>query len=79
MEDCSTKWVELFALNVATVKDCAEEVFLRCFLPKRIISDKVPRFVCEAMQQLCYLFHAEHSLTPVYHSEANPDEQKTLI
>ncbi|GFU95970.1 hypothetical protein TNCV_253211 [Trichonephila clavipes] len=60
IEDCTTKWVELFALPNATAKECAitliEEVLLR--------------------QQICYLLNIHQSLIPVYHPQANPVERK---
>ncbi|GFY33715.1 transposon Tf2-6 polyprotein [Trichonephila clavipes] len=43
VEDCATKWVELFALSQASARQCAttliEEVFMRQGIPRRIISD----------------------------------------
>ena len=80
VEDCSTKWVELFALTNATAKECAvtliEEVFLRYGLPRRIVSDNGPRFVSAVMQQVCFLLEIKPSLTPVYHPQANLVERK---
>ncbi|GFU56146.1 uncharacterized protein TNCV_712081 [Trichonephila clavipes] len=42
IEDCTTKWVELFALPNATAEECAitliEEVLLRYGIPRRLIS-----------------------------------------
>ena len=80
VEDCSIKWVELFSITYATAKDCAvtliEEVFLRYGLPRRIISDNGPQFVCAVMQQVCFLLETKPSLTPVYHPQANLVERK---
>lgn len=80
IEDCATKWVELFALPTATAKECAiiliEEVFLRYGLPRRVISDNGPQFVSAIMQQVCYLLEIKQTLTPVYHPRANPVERK---
>lgn len=80
LEDCATKWVELFALTAATAKECAitliEEVFLRYGLPRRIISDNGPQFVSSVMQQVCYILEIKQSLTPVYHPQSNPVERK---
>ncbi|GFY14875.1 retrovirus-related Pol polyprotein from transposon 412 [Trichonephila clavipes] len=49
IEDCTTKWVELFALPNATAKECAitliEEVLLRYGIPRRLISDNGTQFV----------------------------------
>ncbi|KAF8792077.1 Protein NYNRIN like protein [Argiope bruennichi] len=43
VEDCTTKWVELFPLKQATATECVltllNEVFLRYGLPRRLISD----------------------------------------
>ncbi|GFW58192.1 retrovirus-related Pol polyprotein from transposon 412 [Trichonephila clavipes] len=59
IEDCTTKWVELFALPNATAKECAitfiEEVLLRYGIPRRLISDNGTQFMSAVMQQICYL------------------------
>ncbi|GFV02336.1 transposon Tf2-11 polyprotein, partial [Trichonephila clavipes] len=51
IEDCTTKWVELFALPNATAKECAitliEEVLLRCGISRRLISVNGTQFVSE--------------------------------
>ncbi|GFU47908.1 transposon Tf2-8 polyprotein [Trichonephila clavipes] len=80
IEDCTTKWVELFALLNATAKECAitliEEVLLRYGIPRRLISDNGTQFVSAVMQQICYLLYIHQSLIPVYHPQANPVERK---
>ncbi|GFV63247.1 retrovirus-related Pol polyprotein from transposon 412 [Trichonephila clavipes] len=80
IEDCTTKWVELFALPNATAKECAitliEEVLLRYGIPRRLISDNGTQFVSTVMQQICYLLNIHQSLIPVYHPQANPVERK---
>ncbi|GBM62381.1 Transposon Tf2-9 polyprotein [Araneus ventricosus] len=80
VEDCTTKWVELFPLKQATAKECAltllNEVFLRYGLPRRLISDNGSQFVSAIMQQLCYVLNINQSLIPVYHPQANPVERK---
>ncbi|GFS69884.1 transposon Tf2-8 polyprotein [Trichonephila clavipes] len=80
IEDCTTKWVELFALPNATAKECAitliEEVLLRYGIPRRLISDSGTQFVSAVMQQICYLLNIHQSLIPVYHPQANPVERK---
>ncbi|GFX17538.1 retrovirus-related Pol polyprotein from transposon 297 [Trichonephila clavipes] len=80
IEDCTTKWVELFALPNATSKECAitliEEVLLRYGIPRRLISDNGTQFVSAVMQQICYLLNIHQSLIPVYHPQANPVERK---
>ncbi|GFX59358.1 retrovirus-related Pol polyprotein from transposon 412 [Trichonephila clavipes] len=80
IEDCTTKWVELFALPNATAKECAitliEEVLLRYGIPRRLISDNGTQFVSAVMQQICYILNIHQSLIPVYHPQANPVERK---
>ncbi|GFT75750.1 uncharacterized protein TNCV_3125451 [Trichonephila clavipes] len=59
IEDCTTGWVELFALPNAPAKECAitliEEVLLRYGIPRRLISDYGTQFVSAVMQHICYL------------------------
>ncbi|GFU93985.1 integrase catalytic domain-containing protein [Trichonephila clavipes] len=78
--DCTTKWVELFALPNGTAKECAitliEEVLLRYSIPCRLISDNGTQFVSAVMQQICYLLNIHLSLIPAYHPQANPVERK---
>ncbi|GFY19397.1 hypothetical protein TNCV_4127841 [Trichonephila clavipes] len=80
IEDCTTKWVELFALPNATAKECAitliEEALLRYGIPRRLISDNGTQFVSAVMRQICYLLNIHQSLIPVYHPQANPVERK---
>ncbi|GFU69953.1 retrovirus-related Pol polyprotein from transposon 297 [Trichonephila clavipes] len=80
IKDCTTKWVELFALPNATAKECAitliEENLLRYGIPRRLISDNGTQFVSAVMQQICYLLTIHQSLIPVYHLQANPVERK---
>ncbi|GBL97086.1 Retrovirus-related Pol polyprotein from transposon 412 [Araneus ventricosus] len=80
VEDCTTKWVQLFPLKQATAKECAltllNEVFLRYGLLRRLISDNGAQFVSAIMQQLCYVLNINQSLIPVYHPQANPVERK---
>ncbi|GFV86656.1 retrovirus-related Pol polyprotein from transposon 412 [Trichonephila clavipes] len=80
IEDCTTKWVELFALPNTTSKECAitliEEVLLRYGIPRHRISDNGTQFVSAVMQQICYLLNIHQSLIPVYHPQANPVERK---
>ncbi|GFV69628.1 transposon Tf2-9 polyprotein [Trichonephila clavipes] len=80
IEDCTTKWVELFALPNATAKECAitliEEVLLRYGIPRRLISNNGTQFVSAVMQQICYLLNIHQSLIPVYYPQANPVERK---
>ncbi|GFX54962.1 transposon Ty3-I Gag-Pol polyprotein [Trichonephila clavipes] len=59
IEDCTTKWVELFALPIATAKECTitlieevTETLLRYDIPRRLISDKGTQFVSAVMQQI---------------------------
>ncbi|GBN81063.1 Gypsy retrotransposon integrase-like protein 1 [Araneus ventricosus] len=80
VEDCATKWVELFPLKQATAKECAltllNEVFLRYGLPRRLICDNGTQFVSAIMQQLCYVLNINQSLIPVYHPQANHVQRK---
>ncbi|GFT92255.1 hypothetical protein TNCV_4092911 [Trichonephila clavipes] len=80
IEDCTTKWFELFALPNATAKECAitltKEVLLRYGIPRSLISNNGTQFVSEVMQQICYLLNIYQSLIPVYHPQANPVERK---
>ncbi|GFW00956.1 retrovirus-related Pol polyprotein from transposon 412 [Trichonephila clavipes] len=80
IEDCTSKWVELFALPNATAKECAitliEEVLMRYGIPRRLISDNGTQFVSAVMQQICYILNIHQSLIPVYHPQANPVERK---
>ncbi|GFV04050.1 transposon Tf2-8 polyprotein [Trichonephila clavipes] len=80
IENCTTKWVELFALPNAIAKERAitliEEVLLRYGIPRRLISDNGTQFVSAVMQQICYLLNIHQSLIPVYHPQANPVERK---
>ncbi|GFY12521.1 uncharacterized protein TNCV_2447121 [Trichonephila clavipes] len=80
IEDCTTKWVELFALPNATATECAitliEEILLRYGIPCRLISDNGTQFVSAVIQQICYLLNIRQSLSPVYHPQANPVERK---
>ncbi|GFT43617.1 retrovirus-related Pol polyprotein from transposon 412 [Trichonephila clavipes] len=82
IEDCTTKWVKLFALPNATAKECAitliEEVLLRYGIPRRLISDNGTQFVSAVMQQICYLLNIHQSLIPVYHPQVNPVERKNM-
>ncbi|GFW61731.1 retrovirus-related Pol polyprotein from transposon 412 [Trichonephila clavipes] len=79
IEDCTTKWVELFALPNVTPKECAitliEEVLLRYGIPRRLISDNGTQFVSAVMQQICYLLNIHQSLIPVYHPQVNSVER----
>ncbi|GFX45877.1 transposon Tf2-9 polyprotein [Trichonephila clavipes] len=80
IEDCTSKWVELFAIPNATAKECAitliEEVLLRYGIPRRLISDNRTQFVSAVMQQICYPLNIHQSLIPVYHPQANPVERR---
>ncbi|GFS55149.1 hypothetical protein TNCV_4799041 [Trichonephila clavipes] len=80
IDDCTTKWVELFALPNAIAKECAitliEEVLLRYGIPRRLISDNGTQFVSAVMQQICYLLNIHQSLISVYHPQANPVERR---
>ncbi|CAL1266838.1 unnamed protein product [Larinioides sclopetarius] len=80
VEDCTTKWVELFPLKQTTAKECAlillNEVFLKYGLARRLISGNGTQFVSAIMQQLCYVLNINQSLIPVYHPQTNLVERK---
>ncbi|GFX55710.1 hypothetical protein TNCV_3427811 [Trichonephila clavipes] len=80
VEDCATKWVELFALSQASARQCAttliEEVFMRHGIPRRIISDNGTEFVSAVLQQICFTLNISQNLIPVYSPQSNPVERK---
>jgi hypothetical protein len=80
VEDVATRWVELFALDVASAENCAmtlvNEIFLRYGVPRRLTSDNGTQFVSAVMQQVTYCLKIKHNFTPLYHPEANPVERK---
>lgn len=80
IEDVASKWIELFALKDATAEACAStlinEIFLRYGLPRKIISDNGTQFVSAVIQKVTYCLQIHHTLTPVYHPQANPVERK---
>ncbi|GFW41431.1 retrovirus-related Pol polyprotein from transposon 412 [Trichonephila clavipes] len=82
VEDCATKWVELFALSQASARQCAttliEEVFMRHGIPRRIISDNETQFVSAVLQQICITLNISQNLyiIPVYSPQSNPVERK---
>ncbi|GFY00106.1 retrovirus-related Pol polyprotein from transposon 412 [Trichonephila clavipes] len=80
VEDCCTRWVELFDLPQAPARECAttlmEEVILRFGLPRRLISDHGSQFVGAVMQQLCFILNIDQDIIPVYLPQANPVERK---
>ncbi|GFW96658.1 transposon Ty3-G Gag-Pol polyprotein [Trichonephila clavipes] len=80
VEDCATKWVELFALSQASARQCAtnliEEVFMRHGIPRRIISDNGTQFVSAVLQQICFTLNISQNLIPVYSPQSNPVERK---
>ncbi|GFS82415.1 transposon Ty3-I Gag-Pol polyprotein [Trichonephila clavipes] len=79
VEDCATKWVELFALSQASARQCATtliEVFMRHGIPRRIISDNGTQFVSAVLQQICFTLNISQNLIPVYSPQSNPVERK---
>ncbi|GFY31064.1 transposon Tf2-6 polyprotein [Trichonephila clavipes] len=80
VEDCATKWVELFALSQASARQCAttliEEVFMRHGIPRQIISDNGMQFVSAVLQQICFTLNISQNLMPVYSPQSNPVERK---
>ncbi|GFW54671.1 transposon Tf2-9 polyprotein [Trichonephila clavipes] len=81
VEDCATKWVELFALSQASARQCAttliEEVFMRHGIPRRIISDNGTQFVSAVLQQICFTLNISQNFIPVYSPQSNPVERKS--
>ncbi|GFW69038.1 integrase catalytic domain-containing protein [Trichonephila clavipes] len=81
VEDCATKWVELFALSQASARQCAttliEEVFMRHGIPRRIISDNGTQFISAVLQQICFTLNINQNLIPVYSPQSNPVERKS--
>ncbi|GBM08851.1 hypothetical protein AVEN_57406-1 [Araneus ventricosus] len=82
VEDTSTKCVELFALKEATSVNCTkplvEEVFLRSGIPRRLMSDNGPQFICAVMQQTCNFLGIKQDLITVYHPQAKPIRTRLL-
>ncbi|GFX57840.1 transposon Ty3-G Gag-Pol polyprotein [Trichonephila clavipes] len=80
VEDCATKWVELFALSQASAHQCAttliEEVFMRHGIPRRIIRDNGTQFVSAVLQQICFTLNISQNFIPVYSPQSNPVERK---
>ncbi|GFV29814.1 transposon Tf2-11 polyprotein [Trichonephila clavipes] len=80
VEDCATKWVELFTLSQASAPQCAttliEEVFMRHGIPRRIISDNRTQFVSAVLQQTCFTLNISQNFIPVYSPQSNPVERK---
>ncbi|GFT65639.1 transposon Ty3-I Gag-Pol polyprotein [Trichonephila clavipes] len=80
VEDCATKWVELFALSQASARQYAttliEEVFICHGIPRRIISDNGMQFVIAVLQQICFTLNISQNFIPVYSPQSNPVERK---
>lgn len=80
VEDTATKWMELFAMPVASADAVAklliEEVFLRYGTCRRIISDNGVQFVSAIMQKVAVCFDIDMPYIPLYHAASNPVERK---
>ncbi|CAK1598173.1 unnamed protein product [Parnassius mnemosyne] len=80
VEDVTTRWLELFALEQATAEECARillnEIILRYGTSRRFISDNGSQFVSNMVQQLTFCLNIQHELTPVYHPETNTVERR---
>ncbi|GFX78438.1 retrovirus-related Pol polyprotein from transposon 412 [Trichonephila clavipes] len=80
VDDCATKWVELFALSHASARQCAttliEEVFMRHGIPRRSISGNGTQFVSAVLQQICFTLNISQNFIPVYSPLSNPVERK---
>ncbi|GFX70197.1 retrovirus-related Pol polyprotein from transposon 412 [Trichonephila clavipes] len=64
IEDCTTKWVDLFALPNATAKECAitliEEVLLRYGIPRHLTTNPVERKNRDLKPRLAILVQDKH-------------------
>ncbi|GFX93185.1 transposon Ty3-G Gag-Pol polyprotein [Trichonephila clavipes] len=79
VDDCATKWVELFALSQANVRQCATShrgSFLRHGIPRRIISDNGTWFVSAVLQHICFMLNISENIIPVYSPQSNPVGRK---
>jgi hypothetical protein len=80
IEECATRWTELFSLTQATADACAwtlvNEICLRFGLPCCVISDNGTQFISAVMQKVCYCLGITQKFTPVYHPSANMVERK---
>lgn len=80
VEDVTTRWVELFALQEATASSCGKtliaEIFLRFGLPRRLLSVNDTQFVSAVMQHITHCLGITQCLIPVYHPQFNPVERK---
>ncbi|GBL90086.1 hypothetical protein AVEN_115936-1, partial [Araneus ventricosus] len=80
VEDCSTRWIELFAHAQATAHGCTttliEEFFMRYGILRRIISDNGPQFISSILQQVCCTLNINQNLIPVNFLQANSVERK---
>ena len=67
VEDLCSRWVELFALNLATAENCAitlfNEVFLRFGIPRRLHSDNGTQFKSAVVQKLTYCLKIKQTFT----------------
>ncbi|GFW08954.1 transposon Ty3-I Gag-Pol polyprotein [Trichonephila clavipes] len=80
VEDCCTRWVQLFVLTQGTARECAttliEEVILRYGLPtRRLISSHGSQFVGAVLQQLCFILNIIQDIIHVYRPQANRVER----
>ncbi|GBM18644.1 Gypsy retrotransposon integrase-like protein 1 [Araneus ventricosus] len=79
VEDCATRWIELFPLTQTTAHECSTtliELFMRYGIPRRIISDNGPQFISSVLQQVCCTLNINQNLIPVYFPQANPAKRK---
>ncbi|GFV30883.1 transposon Ty3-G Gag-Pol polyprotein [Trichonephila clavipes] len=92
VEDCATKWVELFALSQASARQCAttliEEVFMRHGIPRRIISDNGTQFLHFGKEanheklhphQKINMFQARRLLQQQFPTEPSIPQQELLL
>ena len=58
--------MELFALQIASVKHCAT----------RLLEEVILRFIANVMQKLIHCLDIDQTLTPVYHPQSNMVDRK---
>lgn len=74
VDDCCTKWIELFATNITTAGECTVALLVVSMmygLPQRTINENGCLFTKAVMQQMCYLLDVKHTVTPVYLTQVN--------
>jgi len=77
--DQLSKWVEFFALPVATAKRIVllleDHVFCRFGAPKNIVTDQGTQFLSKIVAKCCDEWRIRHSLCSPYHPQPNISER----